>query len=60
LLEKAHIAKLTKLTDSEVNELTCCMVDATALAILKRHRSRGIIVVSLERKLIFDIQINPY
>jgi len=60
LLAKAHIAKLNKLTESEVTELTSTTVDETALAILKRQGSRGITIVSLQRKTIFDIQFNPY
>ena len=60
LLAKAHIAKLNELTESEVTELTSSMVDETALAILKRQGSRGITIVSLPRKTMFDIQFNPY
>jgi len=59
LLAKAHIAKLNELTESEVTELTISTVDETALAILKTQRSRGITIVSLQRKIIFDIQFNP-
>jgi len=60
LLAKAHIAKLTELTESEVTELTSSTVDEAALAILKRQGSRGITIVSSQRKIIFDIQDNPY
>jgi len=60
LLAKAHIAKLNELTESEVTELTSSTVDETALAIVKRQGSRGITIVSLQRKIIFDIQFNPY
>ena len=60
LLAKAHIAKLNELTESEVTELTSTTVDETALAILKRQGSRGITIVSLQRKFRFDIQFNPY
>jgi hypothetical protein len=60
LLAKAHIPKLNELTESEVTELTSSTVDETVLAILKRHGSRGITIVSLQRKIIFDIQFNPY
>jgi hypothetical protein len=60
LLAKAHIAKLNELTESDVTELTSSTVDETALAILKRQGSRGIKIVSLQRKSIFDIQFNPY
>jgi len=60
LLANAHIAKLNELTESEVTELTSSTVDETAIAILKRHGSRGITIVSLQRKTIFDIQFKPY
>jgi hypothetical protein len=60
LLAKAHIAKLNKLTESEVTELTSSTVDETALAILKRQGSRGITIVSVPRKMMYDIQSNPY
>jgi hypothetical protein len=60
LLAKAHIAKLIELTESEVTELTSSMVDETSWANLKRQGSRGITIVSLQRKTIFDIQFNPY
>jgi hypothetical protein len=59
LLAKAHIAMLNALTESEVTELTSSMVDETALAILKRQGSQGITIVSLQRKIIFTIQLNP-
>ena len=60
LLAKAHIAKLNKSTESEVTELTSSTVDETALAILQRQGSRGITIVMLQRKTIFDIQLDPY
>jgi len=60
LLAKAHIANLNELTESEVTELSSSAVDETASAILKRQGSRGITTVGLQRKTIFDIQINPY
>jgi len=60
LLAKAHIEKLNKSTESEVTEVTSSTVDETALAILKRQGSRGITIVSVPRKMIFDIQLNPY
>ena len=60
LLAKAHIAKLNELTESDVTELTISTVDEPALAILKRQGSRGITIVSLQRKVIFNIQFNPY
>jgi len=60
LLAKAHIAKLNELTESEVTELTNLTVDETALAILNRQGSWGITIVSSQRKIIFDIQVDPY
>jgi hypothetical protein len=60
LLAKAHIAKLHELTESEDTELTSSTVDETALAILKRQGCRGITIVTLQRKIIFEIQLNPY
>jgi len=60
LLAKPHIAKLNELTESDVTELTSSMVDETALAILKRQGSRGITIVSWQRKIRFDVQLNPY
>jgi len=60
LLAKAHIAKLNELSESEVTELTSSTVDETAWAILKRQGSRGITIVSSQRKIIFDIQVDPY
>ena len=59
LLAKAHIAKLNQFTESEVTELTSLTVDETALAILKRQGSRGITIVCSQRKIIFDIQVDP-
>jgi len=55
LVAKVHIAKLNELTESEVTELTSSTVDETALAILKRQGSRGITIVSLQRKFVVDI-----
>jgi len=55
LLAKVHIAKLNELPESEVTELTSSTVDETALAILKRQRSRGVTIVSSQRKILFDI-----
>jgi hypothetical protein len=60
LLAKAHIEKLNELTESEVTELTSSTVDETALAILKRQGSRGITIVCVPRRMVFDIQLNPY
>jgi len=55
----AHIARLNELTESEVTELTSSMVDETALAILRRQGSRGITIVTTQRKIIFDIPVDP-
>jgi len=55
LLAKAHIAGLNRLTVSEVSDLTSSTVDETALAILKRQGSRGIPIVSSQRKFKFTI-----
>jgi len=60
LLVQAHIAKLNKLIESEVTELTSSIVNETALAILKRQGSRLITIESLQRKFIYDIQVDPY
>jgi len=60
LLAKAHIAKLNKLTETEVTELTSLTVDETAWAMLKRQGSRGITIVSLQKTIRFDIQFDPY
>jgi len=60
LLAKAHITKLNELTESEVTELTSSMVDETPLAILTSQGSRGITIVSLQRKIRIDVQLNPY
>jgi len=53
LLAKAHIAKLNKLTQSDVSELTSTTVDETALAILKRQGSWRVTIVSVQRKFVF-------
>jgi hypothetical protein len=59
-LAKPHIAWIDNMTELEVTEFTSWKVDETALAILKRQGSPGITIVSLQRKIIFDIQLNPY
>jgi len=59
-LAKAHIARWNESTESEVTALTSSMVDETALAILKKQGSWGITIVCLQRKIIFDIQFDPY
>jgi len=58
LLGKGHIAKLNELTVSEVTELTSSTVDETALGILMRQGSRGILIVSSQRKFKFTIQVS--
>jgi hypothetical protein len=60
LLAKGQMAKLNEFTESEVTASTNLTVDETPLAILKRQGSRGITKVSLQRKIIFHIQFNPY
>jgi hypothetical protein len=60
LLAKAHIPKLNELRESEVTQLISSTVDETALAIMKRQGSRGITIVIVPRKILFDIQLNPY
>jgi len=60
LLAKAHITKLNELTESEVTELTSSTVDETAFAILKRQGCRVITLVSSQRKIMFDILVDPY
>jgi hypothetical protein len=49
LLATAHIAKLNKLTQSEVSELTSATIDKCALGILKRQNNRGITTVSSQK-----------
>jgi len=53
LLAKGHIAKWNELTESEVSELTSTTSHDTALAILKTQSSRGVAIVSSQRKFIF-------
>jgi hypothetical protein len=60
LLAKAQIAKSNELTLSEVTELTNSTVDETALAILKWQGSRGIPIVSSQRKIELTIQVFKY
>jgi hypothetical protein len=57
-LAKAHIAKFNELTNIDVTELNSLTVDETALVILKRQGSRGIIIVSLQRKIRSDMQFD--
>jgi hypothetical protein len=60
LLAKAHIAKLNELTKTEVSDLTNLTVHETALPIVKRQGSGRITIVSLPRKIRFNIQVYPY
>jgi len=60
MLAQAHVPKLNELTELEVNELTCSTIDEAAFPILKSQVSRGITIVSLQRKFIFAIQVDPY
>jgi hypothetical protein len=60
LLAKEHIAKLNKLPESEVTEWTSLTVDETALAILKRQGSLRITLLSVQRKILCDIQFHQY
>jgi len=46
LLAKGYMAKLNKLTESEVTELTSSTVDEAALAILKMQGSREMTIVN--------------
>jgi hypothetical protein len=59
LLADVYIVKLNRLAESEVTELTSSTIKEIALNILKWHGSRGIALVCLQRKVIFDIQVNP-
>jgi hypothetical protein len=60
MLAKALFANLNELTESEVTELTSLTVHKTALPILTRQGTRGITIVSLQRKIIFVIQYSSY
>jgi len=60
LLVKAHITKWNEIPKSEVTALPSLTVDETALAILKKQGSRGITIVSSQRKIRFDIQVDPF
>ena len=59
LLAKDQITKLNELTGSEVTELSSSTVDETALDIRKRQGSREITIACSQRKIIFDIQVDP-
>jgi hypothetical protein len=60
MLPNAQIAKLNKLTESEVTKLTSWTVDKTVVAILNRHGSHGIPVVSSPCKFTFDFGLYLY
>jgi len=60
LLAKADITKLNEFTEWGDTELTSSTVHETALAILKRLRSRGIRTISPQSQMLFDIQVIPY
>jgi len=60
LLPKADITKLNDITWWEVTELTSWTVEETAFAILKRQGSWVITIVSSQRNLICNIQVDPY
>jgi len=60
LLANAHIAKSHESTESGVTELSSSTVHKITLAILNRQGSWGITIVSSQRQLMFDIEINPY
>jgi len=55
LLGNAHVAKWNKLTESAVTELTSFTVDETGLSILQNQGSRGILIVSVPIKFIFNL-----
>jgi len=57
LLMKAHIAKWNTLTDFEVTEFTSSTVGKTGLTIVRRQRSWGIAILSLQMRFKFDIWI---
>jgi len=59
LLAEAHIAKLNELRDSAVTELTGATVDQTTLDMPKWQGSQGITIVSSQRMITFDIQVDP-
>jgi len=48
---KAHIAKLKKLTESEVSEFTSSTINETALAIVKMKGSREIPIARLQKEI---------
>jgi hypothetical protein len=58
-LANAHIAMLNELSEGVVTELTSTMVDETVLAILMLKGSDGVTIVTWQKKIIFDIWVNP-
>jgi hypothetical protein len=58
LLASVYIPKLNKLTGSEITELTSSTVDERALAIPMWQASRGIQIVSSQRKITLTIQVS--
>jgi hypothetical protein len=59
LLGNAHIAKLNEFSEAEVTELPSPMDNTTALASLKKQGSQEITVLSSQRKILFDIRLDP-
>jgi len=55
LAAQTHITELNILPEPEATELTSWRVANPASAILKRQESRGIQIVSSQRKFLFDI-----
>jgi len=57
LLAKSHFAKMNKLTQLDVTELTSSMVNEIDLDIWRRQGSRAIIIASSQCKFILDIHV---
>jgi hypothetical protein len=55
LWPEGYIAKLNKLSELEFTKLTSSTVNETALAILMTQGSRGIQILSFQRKFTFNI-----
>jgi hypothetical protein len=60
LLALVHIAKLNKLPESEVTELTGSTVNESALSILKSQGSRAIQILSSQRQFTSDFRLYIY
>jgi hypothetical protein len=56
-LRTVYIAKLYKVTQSEVTKLTSSTVDETTLSIMNKKESRGNRIVSLQRRSKLDFQV---